>query len=319
MTREEYIEEIRGGRPAVVSMLEALCQAEEIGWETARTKLLTLSRELGFMPTASEMRDKLLREFGYIRLTGVGRRQMSSDVRRWMDENFQRPGVRAIVRVYHGEGFMLPLLPFPDPEKGPTAIRYEYWGDLPFDKMSLVLTDIYIYIRTDDGCVPAGRQSGRRKRAVLPPAETKWFHYENVNPVRVTGDCVVRAIAAAAGLSWREVFDGLAECAGPDGLVLNTYDVYAPYLRRLGFVQHDELREGNKPLTGDQFCRAMGELFHNGERVVTCLGRSHIAAVLPFRTSYRIVDTWNSSGKTARDSFWVLDPSAAGGQRPENK
>ncbi len=320
MTREEYIEQLEGVHPTVETAIQALCQAEEISWETARTELLALSREMGFMPTAPQVRDRLLRNFGYVRQTDISR-QMASYVQRYMDEHCQRPGVRAIVRVDSGRGgFMLPLLPFPDPENGPTAVRYEYWGDVPFDRLRLRLADIYI--RTDGGCAPAGRRSGgRRKEAVPPPEETERFHYENFNPVRVTGDCVVRAIAAAAGLSWNEAFDGLAECAGPDGLILDRYDVYDRYLRRLGFELRGELREENRRLTGAQFCSALDGLFTRGERVVTLLGRSHIAAVLPFGTPqgvrYKIVDTWNSSGKITRGGFWVLDPSAAGGQRQE--
>lgn len=310
MTREEYIEELQGGRPAVVSTLQALCEAEEIGYETARTKLLALSRELGFMPTAAQARDRLLRAFGYIRQTDVGRRT-ASDVRRWMDERWQRPGVRAIVRVDNGRGgFLLPLLPFPAPEKGPAAVRYEFWADIPFSRLELRLTDVYVHI--DGGRVPAGRSGGRRKETIPPEDEdTESFHYANLNPAgRLARDCVVRAIAAAAGLSWGETFDGLAACAAPD-VILNRYDVYARYLRSLGFRLHDELRRENRHLTGSQLCSALDGHFSRGETAVTLLGRAHMAAVLPFKTPqgvvrYKIVDTWDSTGEAARD-FWVLD------------
>ncbi len=62
-------------------------------------------------------------------------------------------------------------------------------------------------------------------------------------------------------------------------------------------------------LTGKQFCEEMNHTFSNGEKIFAFVGRSHVAAILPYidadyKVHYRITDSWDSSDRKIGE-YWV--------------
>lgn len=89
------------------------------------------------------------------------------------------------------------------------------------------------------------------------------IHFKTFNPNPYTpkgkkhifGDCVIRAICAATGKDWYEVFDLLTEKGRKTGDFGNSRLVYHLVLEELGFLASAQKREkGKKALTVKDFC-----------------------------------------------------------------
>lgn len=64
------------------------------------------------------------------------------------------------------------------------------------------------------------------------------YAYYNPNPAgRSVGDCAVRAVAQALGMSWEEAYCGLALEGFKRGDLPNADSVWGPYLKAHGFVR----------------------------------------------------------------------------------
>ena len=65
------------------------------------------------------------------------------------------------------------------------------------------------------------------------------YRNENVNPAKnLVGDCVVRAVALACGLSWDDALDGLTEMAHHMKDMPNANNVWGAFLKSMGFVRY---------------------------------------------------------------------------------
>lgn len=65
------------------------------------------------------------------------------------------------------------------------------------------------------------------------------FVYENVNPKnRKTGDCVVRAITKASGLSYEEVYAGLCSIGKKTYRMPDSKQTYEKLLEQLGYEKY---------------------------------------------------------------------------------
>ena len=65
------------------------------------------------------------------------------------------------------------------------------------------------------------------------------FAYYNPNPSgKNAGDCTVRAIAKATGMSWQEAYLALAIQGYLDGDMPSANAVWGAYLRKLGYGRH---------------------------------------------------------------------------------
>lgn len=65
------------------------------------------------------------------------------------------------------------------------------------------------------------------------------FAYYNPNPSgKNSGDCTVRAIAKATGMSWQEAYLALAIQGYLDGDMPSANAVWGAYLRKLGYGRH---------------------------------------------------------------------------------
>ena len=64
------------------------------------------------------------------------------------------------------------------------------------------------------------------------------YKYFNPNPIKdkQTGDCTVRAICAATGMTWDEAFDELCEKAKEMGEMPSSNNAWGQYLQDIGFT-----------------------------------------------------------------------------------
>ena len=303
MTKEEFIRIARGCIPTAHSAVEALSLAEKLEWDVVRSKLMGEARTLSLMPSDIAVVERLVASFGYIRQPiNIG--QTSADAaRKYMNASYQTPGIRAIAKIKglsrSGGGTMVPLLPLQ--RQGTENILYEYRWAAPISA-NLRVDDIYIHADGGDDLVLARRRSvGRKKIPVAPPPkDTEYFHYYQANPAgKATGDCLIRAIATATGMTWDETLDGLARFAG-ESTLLNIHRVFEPYLHHIGFQRHHvSLRSDGHWPTGAQLCEMLDQEYQNSEKIVAFIGRSHMTAIFPVQTSqgsaYKIVDEFDCS------------------------
>lgn len=141
-----------------------------------------------------------------------------------------------------------------------------------------------------------------------PFPDTDCFHYEQKNPKESTGDCVVRALASALGLTWEQALDRLIEDSDYQSTVVNVHEIYDKALINAGFELCPAISVKGRHLKGPEFCKEMDRRLLRGETVFAFIGRCHVAAVCPFECNgewhYKIVDSWDSSKRTI-GNYWV--------------
>jgi len=89
--------------------------------------------------------------------------------------------------------------------------------------------------------------------------DTDYFCLYNPNPTEgdraKKGDCVIRALAVAMGITWLEAFDLLTENARRTYNVPNDNQNYDEVLKACGFTyQAAKAEKGKKRMTVEQFC-----------------------------------------------------------------
>jgi len=105
------------------------------------------------------------------------------------------------------------------------------------------------------------------------------------NPLgKSVGDCVVRAISAATGLSWDEVFWGLCECAYAQGDMPSSNAVWSEYLRKHRFKRYSLPNQCPD-------CYTVGDFAADYPHGTYVLGTgSHAVAVI----DGNVLDAWDS-------------------------
>lgn len=128
--------------------------------------------------------------------------------------------------------------------------------------------------------------------------ETSTFHYHNQNPRgRLTTDCVIRAISAAAAISYNQVVMDLAALQCDTGYDDGDVKLYDLYLRTLGFVKHKQPRKAdNTKYTGAEFC----ERARTYERYIANIGGGHVVAII----GGKVWDVWDCTHKTI-GNYWT--------------
>lgn len=139
------------------------------------------------------------------------------------------------------------------------------------------------------------------------PQNTATFEYFNVNPKgKMTDDCVVRAIAAATGKSWDEVFNALCEVAHKYKLMPSDEKCYGKYLKSLGWKKVGQPRKSdNRKYTLAEWCEALSACKNKPPRIVN-VGCYHIVCVKPIDGRYKACDTWDCTGNCVGTS-WLPD------------
>lgn len=138
--------------------------------------------------------------------------------------------------------------------------------------------------------------------------ETRTFHYYNANPKnRITGDCRIRAIAAACEVPYNQVVMDLAEIqceTGYDQCCNQGLDIL---LKRYGWIKIRQPRKAdNTKYTGEEFCKWIKEDIiwaTNGEklkRIVANIGGHHMVAII----DAKVWDIWDSTDGCI-GNYWV--------------
>ena len=147
--------------------------------------------------------------------------------------------------------------------------------------------------------------------------DTQFFHYHNANPKkRITTDCVVRAITAAAEIDYNIVV--LAQAlvqieTGYDQAENKGIDIL---MSKLGWEKRKQPRkaDGTK-YTGREFCEMIQQAYTDGFdqnneridedivvgcRIIANIGGSHTAAII----DGKVWDTWDSTSGCV-GNYWI--------------
>ena len=135
------------------------------------------------------------------------------------------------------------------------------------------------------------------------PADNRYFRYVNANPEdKRTGDCIMRTVAVAAGVSWEDAVRGLCAIAIEKHIAPQDPAAERELLKRLGFAKMKQPKKLNgKKLTGREFCawldaQVLTGALPAGARVVANIGAHHVVAVLCDGSGhFRVNDTWDCS------------------------
>ena len=145
------------------------------------------------------------------------------------------------------------------------------------------------------------------KRTRKIPADTASFHYVNMNPGgNFVGDCLMRSISLATGMSWDDVLDRLVIIAHKDKVTPLDKSCQEKLLKQLGFAKQKQPKKPNgRKLTGAEFCAALNRSFSTDRQIIANIGTHHVVCIKrdPFY-GYRVCDTWNSSTRCV-GSWWV--------------
>lgn len=117
----------------------------------------------------------------------------------------------------------------------------------------------------------------------------------NPNPAgRVVGDCAVRAVSAALGVSWETAFALIANAAFQMADMPSSNSVWGAVLRQHGFYRHTVPNECPDCYTAADFCK-------DHPRGVYVLGfGNHVATVI----DGDLYDSWDSSSEIPQ-YFWA--------------
>lgn len=114
------------------------------------------------------------------------------------------------------------------------------------------------------------------------------FINHNANPAnKHVGDCTVRAISAALGKSWEEVFIGVCLYAFMEADMPSANHVWGMYLKRNGYRRYNVDDHGKERYTVDDFCK------DHPKGVFVLALSSHVIAVI----DGNYYDTWDSGGE----------------------
>lgn len=131
---------------------------------------------------------------------------------------------------------------------------------------------------------------------------TSYFNVEQPNPTEKTrrctkGDCVVRALAIAGNMSWREAFDLLCTTAREEYDIPNAPGTYEIVFKNLGYkkVSIGRLKKGSKRDTAKSFA-----LSHKEGTYILSLA-NHLTCV----KDGKIRDAWNCGDKCVY-KYWQI-------------
>lgn len=124
----------------------------------------------------------------------------------------------------------------------------------------------------------------------MNPVWVRW----NPNPRREEEpDCVIRAICAATGMSWHEVFRDLCNLADYECTMPSANWLWGVYLRRLGFRPFLLPESCPECITVSAFCERFPEgvyIIGTGSHAVACISGNYY-------------DSWDSGSETPT-YFW---------------
>lgn len=120
-----------------------------------------------------------------------------------------------------------------------------------------------------------------------------WIEWNNNPTGRRVGDCSVRAVSKALGLTWEEAFSALAAAGYAMGDMPSSNQVIAAVLRKAGFYRRAIPNTCPDCYTTEDFC----EDFPSGTYVLSY--GEHVACV----QNGAVYDSWNSLDEVPQ-FFW---------------
>lgn len=133
--------------------------------------------------------------------------------------------------------------------------------------------------------------------------DTKYFCLWNVNPTQEDGkkwnkgDCVVRAFAMSAGITWIKAFDLLTKRARETYNMPNDKNCYKAVFEEYGFDYVGiKAVKGKKRMTVEDFCKK-----HRKGRFIVDIA-NHLTSVV----DGICYDTWNTANKCVY-CYWELN------------
>lgn len=301
-------------RSCAASAVNAIAIITGETWMTVFGKLLEQAHNLCLMPEDDRCVRDMLSACGFVRQPNSFGKDCTPEFLREYLQTDSMGGARAIVQVPHGGygGYMLAVLPDADG-------NYVMAGCDP--RPYSCAEDVWLYWPDGVNRSPAVRQTrtvtATGRQYPIPKNHVE-FEFRQENPGNnFIGDCVVRGIASACGITWHEAVDQL----GSHGYTaINNHIAYRRVLADNGFIKQKPLRIGGRNLTGVEFCEEVSRICRKGEAIFVHVGRSHVAAALPVRLpsgaySYRILDNWDSTSRAITD--WWMQPVENRPKRPE--
>ena len=122
------------------------------------------------------------------------------------------------------------------------------------------------------------------------------YKYFNNNPLgrNTVGDCAVRAVSKALGISWDEAHDLLSDMSKQMGTIMNDNDVISAVLRMHGFYKE------NLPCTTKD-CYTVREFARDNPHGLYVVGTgSHVVTII----GGNYYDSW-PSGDESIICFWT--------------
>ena len=131
--------------------------------------------------------------------------------------------------------------------------------------------------------------------------ETDFFHFYNANPKgRITGDCRIRALAAASDIDYNEIVMMFAVIQIETGYDQTMNQGISILLDKLGWQKHKQPKKANgKKYTAREFCKLQqnwaGSKQADGvviaDRIFATCGSHHVVAIV----DGKVFDTWDST------------------------
>lgn len=137
---------------------------------------------------------------------------------------------------------------------------------------------------------------------------TNYFNVDQPNPTEKIrksrkSDCVIRALAIAGEMTWRESYDKLCECGRRVYEIPNAPGTYEVVFKELGYTPGKiaRVKKGEKRITAKQFA-----LSHKTGTYILSLA-NHMSCV----KDGKIRDAWNCGDKIVY-KYWIV-------KQPETK
>lgn len=130
------------------------------------------------------------------------------------------------------------------------------------------------------------------------PENNRYFTYHNANPKdKVTGDCVVRALAYANDMTWDEVFFELCSIGINKKLMPNNEKVYEQFLKDRGWrKQKQPVNDDGTKYRAFNFCNVIAR---PENRYIISM-RRHLTVI----ANRKVVDIWDCS-KEVIGVYWT--------------
>lgn len=286
--------------------IQCLVDSGITDWNTAFNQQITNAKKLGLMPDDFKVIRETLHNFGFVMQSTAVEGMRASNALDHLSKVVADATVLLQLSDYgHLGGYMVAARIC----CGKFAQCNALCDDLSTDRRRVV----HVWMHWNDGIdrSPYPRRTTKQNIKKAPDrkkySETDCYKPFQPNPCNnYIGDCVVRATAGAMDISWNKAIDILSSM---NEVTVNAREVYPSVLVKHGFIHCHPLTRSGRHLNGKDFCEEMNKYYHNGERIFAHVGRLHVAAIVPVSdnggTSYKIVDSWDSSTRLIGD-YWVL-------------